>query len=92
MQTLTIACLAGWDADNNATTSTGLLGVIHGFEGLPDPIRTASDLYYNEDVTGPLPQHETVPRIATRTQALAEVVIRQAGGRVADGVYSIPLR
>ena len=82
MQTLTIACLAGWDADNNATTSAGLLGLIHGFDSLPHAIRTASDIYYNEDVTGDMPQYQTVPEIAARTQALAEAVIRQAGGRV----------
>jgi ADP-ribosylglycohydrolase len=82
VQTLTIACLAGWDADNNATTSAGLLGLIQGYEGLPRRIRTATDLYHNEDVTGDMPQYQTVPEIAARTQALAEAVIRQAGGRV----------
>jgi hypothetical protein len=82
VQTLTIACLAGWDADNNATTSAGLLGLIQGYEQLPRRIRTATDLYHNEDVTGDMPQYQTVPEIAARTQALAEAVIRQAGGRV----------
>jgi hypothetical protein len=89
MKTMTIATLAGWDADNNATTASGLLGLIHGFQKLPEPIRTATDLYYNEDVTGDLPQFQTVPEIAARTQALAEEVIRQAGGQVGD-VYLIP--
>ena len=82
VQTLTIACLAGWDADNNATTSAGLLGLIHGRSRLPHRIRTATDVYYNEDVTGDMPQYQTVPEIAARTQALAEALIRQAGGHV----------
>jgi hypothetical protein len=43
MDTLTVACLAGWDADNNATTSAGLLGLIHGYRELPRPVRTATD-------------------------------------------------
>ena len=89
-QTLTIASLAGWDADNNATTSAGLLGLIHGYAGLPSAIRTASDVYYNEDVTGDLPKYQTVSEIAARTQALAEAVIQQAGGQVIEGVYYIP--
>ncbi len=90
MQTLTIAALAGWDADNNATTSAGLLGLIQGYRNLPDPIRTASDLYFNEDVTGNFPRYQTVPEIAARTQALAEKAMIQAGGWVEDGVYFIP--
>lgn len=87
---MTIAALAGWDADNNATTASGLLGIICGFQKLPDPIRTATDLYYNEDVTGSLPEFQTVPDFAARTQALAEAVIQQAGGEVRGGVYFIP--
>ena len=90
MQTLTIAILEGWDADNNATTSAGLLGLIHGFQSLPDPIRAASQLYFNEDVTGGLPRYQTVPEIAARTQALAEAALCQAGGWIRDAVYYIP--
>ncbi len=90
MDTLTIACLAGWDADNNATTASGLLGLIQGYDALPEPFRTATDLYFNEDVTGDLPEYQTVPEIAARTQALAESVILQAGGAVRDGQYVIP--
>lgn len=90
LETMTIATLAGWDADNNATTTSGLLGVIHGYQDLPEPIRTATDVYYNEDVTGHLPEYQTVPEIAARTQALAEKVIQQAGGRVVEGSYFIP--
>jgi hypothetical protein len=94
IQTLTIACLTGWDADNNATTSAGLLGLIDGYRELPGPIRTATDLYYNEDVTGEMPDFQTVPEIAARTQALAEAVVRQAGGKVdtEHGLYFIPVR
>jgi len=90
MQTMTIAALAGWDADNNVTTSAGLLGIIHGYQGLPEPFRTASQIYYNEDVSGDLPKYQTVTEIAARTQALAEQVIIQAGGKIENGVYFIP--
>jgi hypothetical protein len=90
MRTMTIAALAGWDADNNVTTSAGLLGIIHGYQGLPEPFRVAGEIYFNEDVSGDLPRYQTVPEIARRTQALAEAVILQAGGQVGDGVYIIP--
>ena len=90
MQTMTIASLAGWDADNNVTTSSGLLAIILGFDGLPEEIREASDIYYNEDVTGDLPKYDSVEEIARRTQALAEKQIVEVGGSVEGGVYVVP--
>ena len=90
IHTMTIGSLAGWDADNNVTTSAGLIGIIEGYDGLPDAIRTASDVYFNEDVTGDLPKYQTVAEITRRTQSLAEAVILDAGGRVEDDQYLIP--
>lgn len=70
VETVTIAGLAGWDADNNMTTSAGLLGVIIGYDDLPEPFASASDVYVNEDLTGDLPAIDSVQRIAERTVAL----------------------
>ncbi len=89
METITIAALAGWDADNNMTTSAGLLGIIHGFEGLPEAVKTASQTYYNEDVTGDLPETQSISEIALRTQVIAEAAIVQAGGRIEDEKYLV---
>lgn len=36
--TLDLACAMGFDADNQAATLGGLLGVIHGMEGLPEEL------------------------------------------------------
>jgi hypothetical protein len=69
-QTINIAGLAGWDADNNMTTSAGLLGVIIGFDALPEPFASATDVYFNEDLSGDLPQFDSVRHIAERTVAL----------------------
>jgi len=69
-RTVDIAGLAGWDADNNMTTSAGLLGLIIGFDDLPDPFSSASDIYFNEDLSGDLPQFDSVANIATRTADL----------------------
>ena len=69
-ETVTIAGLAGWDADNNMTTSAGLLGLIVGFDDLPDPWNSASDIYFNEDLSGDLPQFDSIRSIAERTVAL----------------------
>lgn len=70
-RTLDIAGLAGWDADNNMTTAAGLLGLGLGFERLPEPFASSSDIYFNEDLSGDLPRFDSVRSIAERTTALA---------------------
>ena len=67
--TIDIAGLAGWDADNNMTTSAGLIGAMLGFTSLPEPFRSASDIYFNEDLTN-LEQFDSIENIAQRTVAL----------------------
>ena len=69
-RTLDIAGLAGWDADNNMTTSAGLLGITVGFDALPEPFASATDIYFNEDLSGDLPEFDTVSNIARRTADL----------------------
>ena len=69
--TVEIAGLAGWDADNNMTTSAGLIGLITGFEALPEPYASATDVYFNEDLTN-LPQFDSVENIARRTVSLGQ--------------------
>ncbi|MEM7112543.1 MAG: ADP-ribosylglycohydrolase family protein [Chloroflexota bacterium] len=90
IDTLTIAALAGWDADNNMTTAVGLLGIISGYDNLPDPIRTSTDIYFNQDVTGDLPQYDSVSNIARRTQMLGELAVQQAGGTISTTGIQIP--
>lgn len=70
LTTITIAGLAGWDADNNMTTSAGLLGITIGFNDLPAPFDSASDIYFNEDLSGDLPMFDSVANIARRTADL----------------------
>ncbi len=89
-RTMTIAAQAGWDADNNMATSAGLLGIIHGLSGLPEAVQTSTDIYFNQDITGDMPEYDTVTNIARRTQTLAEQVIRDTGGKVENGRYQIP--
>lgn len=68
-RTLDIAGLAGWDADNNMTTSAGLIGITIGFDELPEPFASATDIYFNEDLSN-LPQFDSVANIAERTATL----------------------
>ena len=69
-RTVDIAGLAGWDADNNMTTSAGLVALTVGFDALPAPFSEATDIYFNEDLSGDLPQFDSVAAIATRTANL----------------------
>ena len=63
--------LQDWlDADNNMTTAAGLLGIISGFGGLPLEMQQASDVYFNEDGSGDLPEYDSVRNIAKRTSTL----------------------
>ena len=89
LRTLNIAGLAGWDADNNMTSAAGLLGIIYGYASLPEPIKSASDVYFNEDVTGDLPRYDSVRNFATRTQRIGELVIEGVGGKVSAESYII---
>lgn len=91
VETVTLAGLAGWDADNNMTTSAGLLGLIIGYEKLPEPFRSSTDIYFNQDVTGDLPEFDTVSNISKRTVALGEAVVLQSGGRRDGEAYVLPL-
>ena len=90
IETMHIAGLAGWDADNNMTSAAGLLGIVHGYANLPAVIQSASDVYFNEDVTGDLPKFDSVENFATRTQRLGELVIMENGGLVSAESYTIP--
>ena len=72
-------------------TAAGLLGLIHGYNKLPEEIATSTDVYFNEDITGDLPRYDTVTEFALRTQNLAEMLINSASGSTSQRVYRIPI-
>ncbi len=102
-QTVQIAVLAGWDCDCNPATAGGLLGIIHGFTGLPadltDPA-VCGNVYLNvsrpglPDPAGSLPQYDTITTTVLYMLVLAqENILRNGGTRISDRlswVYSIP--
>jgi ADP-ribosylglycohydrolase len=94
--TVQIAVLAGWDGDCNPATAGGLLGIIHGFSGLPADLtgpNVCGDVYLNVSRAG-LPEYTTVTDISLAMRALAEEnVLRQGGSIVSEGatrIYTIP--
>lgn len=89
-RTMLIASQAGWDADNNMASSAGLLGILLGFQGLPQAIQSSTDIYFNQDITGDMPKYDTVSNIARRTQSLAEKAIKSCGALLTESQYRIP--
>jgi len=96
-RTVHIAVLAGWDCDCNPATAGGLLGIIHGFHGLPSHVTDpdiCGDSYVNvarpglPDPAAPLPQTESLAAIAGRTLALAQENILLNGGRITPGRFT----
>ena len=77
-ETLDIAGLAGWDNDNNMTAAAHIVGVIIGFDDLPETFASATDVYFNQDLVGDLPQFDSVENFAARTVALGEQLLADA--------------
>lgn len=95
-QTVQIAVLAGWDCDCNPATAGGLLGVIHGFGGLPTDLTDAAicgNTYLNSfrpglpEPAAPLPQADAVSTVALRMLILAQENILRNGGSFASNGY-----
>ncbi|MGD8454225.1 MAG: ADP-ribosylglycohydrolase family protein [Phycisphaerae bacterium] len=85
--TVQIAVLAGWDCDCNGATAGGLLGMIHGYSGLPvDLTAQCGDVFRNATrpdlpVAGvALPQDDSILAICQRWQMLTEAALLETGG------------
>jgi len=97
-KTLDLSCAMGFDADNQAATMSGLLGIIIGTEGLPDEL-----LFPLKDVDWKLPFNDLYKNVsrhdmpdaslkdmAARMSQLAEKIILMNGGQLItkeDGEY-----
>ena len=87
--TVRIAVLAGFDADCNAATAGGLVGLLRGYDALPVELTgEATDDYQPLSRPG-LPEYDTITGIAARYQAITELVILASGGSVDGGVYTV---
>jgi hypothetical protein len=89
-RTLDIASGLGFDADNQAATMSGLLGIIYGLEGIPEDLlyplgRNQWEHPFN-DVYKNVSRHDlpdaSIRDMAARTAAQGERVILANGGRI----------
>jgi hypothetical protein len=91
-RTVQIATLSGWDSDNSAATSAGLLGLIHGRAGIAAafPGATLSDRYTIKDRRDNLPDYlpndpeaeDTFTRLVDSMLPMVSRAVLHAGGRV----------
>lgn len=102
-QTVQIAVLAGWDCDCNPATAGGLLGIVHGFSGLPSDLTDPSvcgDAYLNvsrpglPDPAAALPQTDSIRSVSLAMLLMArENILRNGGSFTLDAfdlVFTIP--
>lgn len=84
-ETLRLAFVFGWDADNNAATCGTILGVVNGKKWMDRQGWAIRDRYRNQS-RDQMPAEEPISAFADRLFRLAERTIVQQGGRVeADG-------
>ena len=87
-RTLDLACGMGFDADNQAATLSGLLGIVHGLEGIPEALLyplggRETGLPFNDRYVN-VSRHDlpdaSIRDIARRTAAVGREVILAGGG------------
>jgi len=91
VRTSAIAVSAGYDCDNQASTCAGLMGVIHGIDGIPDylkygikPGRQWEEPFNNTYINytrDKLPIHNKITDIVERIAGVAQQAIWENGGR-----------
>jgi len=96
-RTLDLACALGFDADNQAATLAGLLGIAHGTKGIPRALlfpfpelnwtEPLNDRYIN--VTREDLPNAGLKDIAQRLAGQGEKVILGHGGRKRAGFYEV---
>ena len=93
-KTLDLACAVGFDADNQAATLAGLIGIMHGREGLPEKL-----LFPFDDLDWKLPLNDSYKNVtrfdmpdaqltdmAQRMAALGEeIILRDGGQKITEG-------
>ena len=99
-RTIQIGTLSGWDSDNGTATMGGLLGLMYGYDNLiaqfPDIL--LSDRYDSHRTRPTMPDYlpddaeaeDTFSLMAERMLPITERAIKEAGGSVDEGVWTLP--
>ncbi len=97
--TLDLSCAMGFDADNQAATVAGILGVVSGLKGLPKELYLPIEGWYEpfNDTYINITRHElpdaSINDIIDRTLAMAIKLIEKKGGSVImkEGVQTVKI-
>lgn len=84
-----LTCALGYDADCNAATVGGLLGIMYGAKNLPREWTAPLQDTYRNVTRINLPEEEAISAIALRSQRVAEQIIVANGGNIGNNVYEI---
>jgi ADP-ribosylglycohydrolase len=82
MKTVGIAVSAGYDCDNQAATCAGLIGVLHGMQGIPDNLTEEFNNQYVCFTRDELPIVTPISDIVERIAAISQTAIIENGGRM----------
>lgn len=86
---VTIATMAGWDADCNPSTAGGILGIILGAGKIPPRWNIFNDKYRNKSIRN-LPEWLRISELAGKTKDLGEKIISAEGGKIGPNDYILP--
>jgi len=88
-KTLEISTRAGQDSDCNPSSAAGVLGVMLGYDGIPDDFRSGIPAIEDEKFAY---TKYSFNEIVASTVARAETVVEGVGGRVTETEIVIPLQ
>jgi len=88
-KTLEISTRAGQDSDCNPSSAAGVLGVMLGYDGIPDDFRSGIPAIEDEKFSY---TNYSFNEIVASTVARAETVVEGVGGRVTETEIVIPLQ
>ncbi|UCF38820.1 MAG: ADP-ribosylglycohydrolase family protein [Acidobacteriota bacterium] len=85
-RTLEISTRAGQDSDCNPSNAAGVLGVIHGYEGIPQDWKEGIDEIANEKFSY---TKYSFKGIVESTEKRVVMAVEAAGGRLEDGLLIV---
>jgi hypothetical protein len=88
-KTLEVSTRAGQDSDCNPSNAAGVLGVMLGYEGIPDEFKSGIPAIENEKFSY---TQYSFKDIVDSTLKRAETIIEGAGGRVTEAEVVIPVQ
>ena len=88
-ETLEISTRAGQDSDCNPSSAAGVLGVMMGYDAIPEEFKAGIPALEDEKFSY---TEYSFNEIVASTMKRAEIIIEGAGGRVTDGEVVIPVQ